>query len=280
MYTPQQAQILEKAPKFNTFYRPEKSRTVYLSQVARVAAKNAGLPDNMTFPTIKAIAASPWNSSHIEYTSKGYENYGIQGPSYAKRYSAEPRAMVGSGSEYPVIWIPDPRNPKEPGQVFKIHVDKPTEPVEPTKPVKPIEPVEPIIIPEEPPVGPIVSPEIPGVIILEPIDEDSDDLIDEILITDGDKETIIPIDEIPGEIEDLIPTDGEITIPIKTPDGKTVIVKGHTKKQLAAAKKKIKRDLEAYLDRRIDQRLAQLQKQKGNDMSWAAVPLFSLVALL
>jgi len=275
-YKPKAAQILNKAPKFNTFYRPEKSRNVYLSQVARVAARNAGLPDNMTFPTIKAISKSAWNKSHIAYTSKGYENYGIEGPAYKKIYGAAPLSQPKTGNEYPVIWIPDPRDPKEPRQIFggDVHVDKPTKPIEVTKPTEPI-------------VGPIVSPEIPeiiepekkpDIIIIEPIDKDQNGLIDDIAITDGDGESLIPGEEL--EI-----SEGEITIPETiVPGGKKIIVRGLTKKQLAAYKKKLKAEMNRYVDRRINARLAAIQKKKPakpqSDLSWATVPLFSLVALL
>ena len=275
-YKPKASQILDKAPKFNTFYRPERTRNVYLSQVARVAAKNAGLPDNMTFPTVKAIAASQWNKSHIAYTSKGYENYGIQGPAYNKIYGADPLSQPQTGNEYPVIWIPDPRNPQEPKQFFgvDVHIDKPTKPIEVTKPTEPI-------------VGPIVSPELPeipepekkpDIIIIEPIDTDGNGLIDDISITDEGGDSLIPGEEL--EI-----SDGEITIPETViPGGKKIIVRGLSKKQLAAYKKKLKAEMNRYVDKRIDARLAALQqkkptKQKG-DLSWAAVPLFSLVALL
>ncbi len=118
-YHPPLEQIKQTAPRFNTFYRPDPSRSVTVSQVARVAAKAAGLdPAVWTSKTVKAIAAAAWNR-HIRYTSKGWEAYGIEGPEFQRRYSLDPLATVGSGSEYPVLWVPDPRNPVEPESLYQ-----------------------------------------------------------------------------------------------------------------------------------------------------------------
>jgi len=129
-FSPPLALILMKAPRLNTFYRPDKSRPdVTIAQVAHVARKAAGLDSSFTAKTVKAIAASTWNE-HIKYTTSGYTAYGIEGPDFKRKYAKDPRATVNTGNEYPVIWIPDPRDPVEPE---KLHGGLLPEPVDPTQ---------------------------------------------------------------------------------------------------------------------------------------------------
>lgn len=133
-YSPTPDQIKSTAPRFNTFYRPKKDRTIYVVQIANVARKAAGLPADQTNETVEAIAASSWNKSHIKYAPTGYESYGIQGPQFNKRYSSDPLATVGSGNEYPVLWVTDPDDPKEPEDVYGTPVAPSPEPVPPSAP--------------------------------------------------------------------------------------------------------------------------------------------------
>jgi hypothetical protein len=128
-FSPPNALILNKAPRLNTFYRPDKSRPdVTIAQVAHVARRAAGLDSSFTAKTVKAIAASTWNE-HAQYTTTGYTSYGIEGPDFKRKYSSDPRASVNTGNEYPVIWIPDPRAPVEPE---KLHGGLLPGPVDPT----------------------------------------------------------------------------------------------------------------------------------------------------
>ena len=129
-FSPPLALILMKGPRLNTFYRPDMSRPdVTIAQVANVARKAAGLDSSFTAKTVKAIAASSWNE-HIKYTTSGYTAYKIEGPDFKRKYAKDPRATVNTGTEYPVIWIPDPRAPVEPE---KLHGGLLPEPVDPTQ---------------------------------------------------------------------------------------------------------------------------------------------------
>ena len=118
MYIPTPEMIISRGPSFNSFFRAPNNVSKLVSQIANVARQNEGLDSSYTFKTVQAIAMSPWNH-HIQYDMRGYENYGFEGPQYQKIYSLEPLAAPGSGNNYPVIWIPDPDAPLEPGQVFE-----------------------------------------------------------------------------------------------------------------------------------------------------------------
>jgi len=123
VYIPTQEQISD-IPAFNSFFRAPRDSYILVSQIANSARKNSGYEGDRTYiwKTIRAIAASPWNQSHIQYSDNGYENYNIEGPQYSKRYSIEPLAQPGSGNEYPVLWIPDPDNPLDPGAIFEPQI--------------------------------------------------------------------------------------------------------------------------------------------------------------
>ena len=125
-FSPPVAIILKRKPRFGTFYRPDRSRPdVTIAEVANVARKAAGLDSTFISKTVKTIAASGWNN-HIQYVAKGYTAYGITGPDFKRKYGLDPRASVNSGNQYPVIWIPDPRNPVEPEA---IHGEMPVPPI-------------------------------------------------------------------------------------------------------------------------------------------------------
>jgi len=117
MYSPSPIEILSSQPRFNTFYRAPAHVTKYVSQIADRARQNEGLDNSYIFKTVQAIAFSPWNH-HIAYSIRGYENYGFEGPQYLKKYGPDPLSQPNTGNEYPVIWIPDPDNPREPGEIF------------------------------------------------------------------------------------------------------------------------------------------------------------------
>lgn len=117
MFVPSEEQILTRQPTFNSFYRAPDSADKLVAQIANVARQNAGLDSTYTFKTVQAMAFSPWNH-HIDFSMRGYENYGFEGPQYSKKYSLEPLAPVNSGNHYPVIWIPDPDTPLEPSDLF------------------------------------------------------------------------------------------------------------------------------------------------------------------
>jgi hypothetical protein len=118
MYIPTTEEIITRGPRFNSFFRAPNNVSKLVSQIANVARQNEGLDSSYTFKTVQAIAMSPWNH-HILYDLRGYENYGFEGPQYTKDYSLEPLAAPGTGNNYPVIWIPDPDSPLEPGQLFE-----------------------------------------------------------------------------------------------------------------------------------------------------------------
>jgi hypothetical protein len=152
MYIPTQEQISD-VPEFNSFFRAPKGSYPLVSRIATSARQNAGIEESSyTWKTIRAIAASPWNRSHIKYSKTGYENYNIEGPQYTARYSLEPLAQPGSGNNFPVMWIPDPDNPLDPDIILQANVNIQAEAVKeipldvieevanPTRPVIIIEP--------------------------------------------------------------------------------------------------------------------------------------------
>lgn len=125
MYVPTLSEV-KNEPQFNTFYRAPRSESVLVSQIANRARKRAGLGGSFIWRTIRAIAASKWNRSHINYSSRGYENYNIKGPQYMRKYAPSIMAQPGTGDQYPVLWIPDPRAPLEPAKIFKADVSTST----------------------------------------------------------------------------------------------------------------------------------------------------------
>ena len=104
-------------PRIGMFFRPPKTEDWTIWKAANVARKAAGLASNFTYKTIKAIAASPFNKSHVAYTNKGYENYPFTGPQFLRLYGDTLKAEKGTGQNYPVIWIPNPTTPLEPAVV-------------------------------------------------------------------------------------------------------------------------------------------------------------------
>jgi hypothetical protein len=110
-YTPAENQIEKAEPKQGLFYRPSKGDTT-------AAISRAAYGKDYTANGVKAISAATWNSSHVKYTTKGYEYLKISGPDLVPKYAAAPRAAYGSGAEYPVLWIPPLSTKAEPEQVF------------------------------------------------------------------------------------------------------------------------------------------------------------------
>ena len=106
-FVPQAAHINSKARAGFFYVRPPTSGPVTVARIAQVAAQNtSGIS---TANMVRAIADSPWNKSHFEYSKTGtqnYTNYGFPGPQYAKR----------SGS-FPPLWIPTAAG-AEPEQVY------------------------------------------------------------------------------------------------------------------------------------------------------------------
>ena len=117
MYVPRVEEI-KTVPRFASFYRPEPGTDLLIAQIADRARNAAGKDDSYRWRTIRAIAASPWNRSHIEYGTRFYENYNIEGPQWLKKCGPDPLAQPGTGNLYPVLWIPDPDSALEPDQVF------------------------------------------------------------------------------------------------------------------------------------------------------------------
>jgi len=157
LYVPTPEMILD-TPMFNSFYRAPSNVSILVSNIANQARNQAGKDRSYIWKTIRAMCGSIWNKSHIEYSTRGYENYNIEGIQYLKKYSPDPLSLPGSGTQYPVVWIPDPDLPLEPSTIFA-----PMETV--TVPVKekdiPLEVIEEIVDPQR------------EVIYLEPINQEA-----------------------------------------------------------------------------------------------------------
>lgn len=117
-FSPAPEQVRKSKPRFGTFYRPERDRSVLVAQIADVARKAAGKDQSYISKTVRAIAASSWNQSHTRYTGQGYQAYNTEGPLYNKKYSTDPRSKYGSGNQYPVLWVPNPDTLAEPEATF------------------------------------------------------------------------------------------------------------------------------------------------------------------
>ena len=67
---------------------------------------------------------STWNN-HIEKKNTGWEAYKIPGLQATPHYSiTNPHAPKGSGSDYPVVWIP-PLDGREPEQIYDFEIPGP-----------------------------------------------------------------------------------------------------------------------------------------------------------
>lgn len=104
---------IKATPQIGSFFRPAKTTAWTVWKIANNARTAAGLPSNMTYKIIQAISKSAFNK-HIAYTNKGYENYPFTGPELTTRYSLDMNAAKGSGTNYPVVWIPNPATLAEP----------------------------------------------------------------------------------------------------------------------------------------------------------------------
>ena len=107
-YRPIASQIAG-SPKAGAFYRVVKGDTVW---AISKSAYGGGVKNG-----IYAIAGSSWNR-HIEYGRSGYESYQIDGPQLNPKYAADPLSERGSGSGYPVLWIPPLDTRYEPETVY------------------------------------------------------------------------------------------------------------------------------------------------------------------
>jgi len=114
MYYPTDDQIRRAGPRPGMFYWA--TRALNVAEIARVAAKNSETPIS-TANMVALIAGSTWNH-HIRYSSKGYTSYGIEGPQMEAKYSAtDPTAGYGTGTSWPVLWIPT-ADGKEPDDIY------------------------------------------------------------------------------------------------------------------------------------------------------------------
>jgi hypothetical protein len=214
VYIPDQSEISD-VPAYNSFFRAPRSESPLVSQISNAARKNAGIDDTRyIWKGIRAIAASPWNQSHIAYSDRGYENYNIEGPQYSKRYSLEPLAPPGSGSDYPVMWIPDPDNPLDPSAIF------PPAPIDEVMPIPGGDPITWGPDEIEAPPGPITTPEEFLPVPVEPVTvrEISEEVIQE--IADPNREVIV-IEPMTAEAQDIalsvpdLPTDKQADLIIE-----------------------------------------------------------------
>lgn len=105
---------VELTGKYNSFCRDvftDNSATI--ARLADQARQSAKLDKSFIYKTAQAIKNSQFNK-HIDFGSKGWENWGPPGPQYLRKYADNLTAKSGTGKYYPVVWIPDPRNPLEP----------------------------------------------------------------------------------------------------------------------------------------------------------------------
>ena len=123
-YSPPLSSVLEKSPKPGTFYRPRKGITP--ATVAEVAYGKAGRKAGLL-----AMNRSTWND-HVRRAKTGWEAYGVPGLQFEARYSStDPLATYGSGSSFPVIWVP-PVAGGEPESIFGAPAPVPApEPIPP-----------------------------------------------------------------------------------------------------------------------------------------------------
>jgi len=108
-YVPDSSEILTSAPRPGTFYIPRSG--IYPIKVAEVAYGSANKKAGLL-----AMNASTWND-HVRRSTKGWEAYGVAGLQFDPKYGTNPRSTYGSGTLFPVIWIP-PLDKKEPEAVI------------------------------------------------------------------------------------------------------------------------------------------------------------------
>jgi len=150
-YSPPLAAVLEKDPRPGTFYRPRKG--ILPTTVAQVAYGTAGRKAGLL-----TMNRSTWND-HVRRSTAGWEAYHVAGLQFDPRYaSADPRSTFGSGSSFPVIWIP-PITGEEPEALFGAPAPAPSPtPIAPPAP-SPVPPPGPAPSPISPvPPGPVPAP--------------------------------------------------------------------------------------------------------------------------
>lgn len=135
-YRPTTDQILA-IPQQGAWYRIKKGETWWGTAKTAYGAENvkAGL---------LMMNRSTWND-HIERASTGWEAYKVDGLQATPKYSAtDPLATKGSGTAYPVAWIPPLATGAEPEEIYKTPTTGPIGPPGQIGPVGPPGPVGPM----------------------------------------------------------------------------------------------------------------------------------------
>jgi hypothetical protein len=138
-------------PGASSFYRLKKGDTYWA--ISRAAYGRANVKAGLML-----MNKSTWND-HIDKRKKGWEAYGVKGLQATPDYSAtEPRAPKGSGTSYPVVWIP-PLSGDEPEAIFPPPSNQPDTPAGPRGPAGVPGPMGPVGPPgpagSRGPVGPV-----------------------------------------------------------------------------------------------------------------------------
>jgi len=128
-YVPDESEILTKNPKPGTFYRGRTGIT--LATIAEVAYGK-----KYTHTGLMLMNGSTWND-HVRRSTKGWESYHVAGLQSEPKYGSNPRSTYGSGTAYPVIWVP-PLDKREPEAVIVSPAPAPGVPAPP--PLPPIGP--------------------------------------------------------------------------------------------------------------------------------------------
>jgi hypothetical protein len=109
-YVPDASEILTAAPKPGSFYVPRSG--IYPAKVADVAYGAADRKRGLLL-----MNASTWND-HVRRAAAGWEPYKVKGLQFEAKYKAtDPRSTYGSGTAFPVIWVP-PLDGREPEAVI------------------------------------------------------------------------------------------------------------------------------------------------------------------
>ena len=154
-YRPTKAEILAANPRPGTFYQVRKG--IYPATVAKVAYGAANVKAGLML-----MNRSAWNG-HIRKGKAGWEAYKVQGLQFTAHYSAtDPCGPYGSGTAFPVVWVPfaDGREPGEGPAPGPVPVPPGPVPVPPYVPPVP-PPWPPPVPPPPPPPGPVPPPEPP-----------------------------------------------------------------------------------------------------------------------
>jgi len=122
-YVPDASEILTAAPKPGSFYVPRSG--IYPAKVADVAYGAADRKRGLLL-----MNASTWND-HVRRAAAGWEPYKVKGLQFEAKYKAtDPRSTYGSGTAFPVIWVP-PLDGREPEAVIVSPGPAPLPPLPP-----------------------------------------------------------------------------------------------------------------------------------------------------